>query len=82
MENWLNALQIKSRVCLVVLYNINFTTGADLTISVTSGLTQSCRYMYPKGKKVQIYTISLESLKKYREMVDCLIIVINCASRR
>ena len=29
VENWLNALQIKSRICLVVLYNINFTTGAD-----------------------------------------------------
>ena len=27
-------LQITSRVRLVVLYNINFTTGADLTISV------------------------------------------------
>ena len=66
----------------MVLYNINFTTGADLTISVTSGLTQSCTYMYSKGKKVQLYTISLESLKKYREMVDCLILVINCASRR
>ena len=42
-------LQITSRVRLVVLYYINCTSGADLTISV------SLAYRYSKGKKAQLY---------------------------
>ena len=46
-------LQITSRVRLVVL---NFTMGADLTISVvTQSSLADLPYMYSKGKKAQLY---------------------------
>ena len=47
-------LQITSRVRLVVMYYINFATGADVTISVRQGYSLADMYMYSKGKKAQL----------------------------